>query len=345
MRSLATLALASVAAASSCGLRKLENLVSFGDSWTDTGRLGYFGNNNGNAPPAGVPVPESSVTATGGLAWGQFVANETGARYYNYAVSGAVTSDDIITRAFRPNLTFPSVLDYQVPAFEADIAAGTLFKDRKADNTLYALWIGTNDLGWNAMLSDSQIAGATISTFVDSIWTIFDHIYAAGGRHFVLFNLAPLEEAPLYASIPNGGVGDSVFWTNKTSYNTTEYENKMLQYTTSANTLFDYGVPFQLVVRKRWPGAKITLYDVHTLMREIHAEPEKYLTEPANVKDVYHVCNPANWECVDPSPNPPSSFMWYDELHHSERTAEIIAENFVSVVQGKSPYATTYSGR
>jgi uncharacterized protein YjaZ len=52
--------------------------------------------------------------------------------------------------------------------------------------------------------------------------------------------------------------------------------------------------------------------------------------------------------------------MWFDELHHSERTgkllthleitiandllAEIIAEHFVPVAYGKSPYATTYSG-
>lgn len=321
MRSLAALAVASVAAASSCGL-KLENLVTFGDSWTDTGRLGYFINNDGNAPPAGEPIPESSVTATGGLAWGQFVANETGARYYNYAVSGAVTSDDIIRRQFdligRP---FPSVLDYQVPAFEADVAAGTLFDDRRADNTLYALWIGTNDLGYGAFLSDTQTAGATLSTFVDSIWSIFDRLYKAGGRHFVLFNEAPLEDSPLYAPIQDGGFGDSNFWNNKTAYNTTEYSGKMLQYTTSVNTLFDYGVPFQLLVRDRWPDARITIYDVHSLMREIRAEPEKYLTEPVNVEGVYRVCTPSTGQCVDSS-NPPSSFMWFDELHHSERTGK-----------------------
>lgn len=325
MHLLVPLILASTTAASSCGLSKLENLVTFGDSWTDTGRLGYFINNDGNPPPAGEPLQESSVTATGGLAWGQFVANETGAQYYNYAVSGAVTSDDIIRRQFdligRP---FPSVLDYQIPAFEADVAAGTLFDDRRADNTIYALWIGTNDLGYGAFLSDTQTAGATLSTFVESIWTIFDRIYASGGRHFVLFNQAPLDESPLYAPVHDGGYGNSNFWTNKTAYNTTEYSGKMLQYSTSVNTLFGYGVPFQLVVRDRWPAARITIYDVHTLMREICAEPEQYLTAPADVQGVYHACDPATGQCVD-SPNPPSSFMWFDELHHSERTGKFVS--------------------
>ncbi|PNH33354.1 hypothetical protein BJF96_g3414 [Verticillium dahliae] len=343
MHTLSVFTLATVAAAaSSCGLRKFENLVTFGDSWTDTGRLGYFINNDGKAPPAGESLPESSKTATGGLAWGQFVANETGAKYFNYAVSGACSSDDIIKRQFdlikRP---FPSVLDYEIPAFEADVASGKLYDNRKADNTLYALWIGTNDLGYGAFLSDSQAAGTTISTFVESIWTIFDRLYKTGGRHFVLFNEAPLEISPLYAPSDQGGFQDSNFWTNKTAYNTTAYSFKMLQYTTNVNTLFDYGVPFKLLVQKRWPGATFGIYDVHSLMRDIHAEPEKYLTAPANVQGVYHECNPATGQCVDSS-NPLSSFMWYDELHHSERTAEIIAEHFVDVVHGKSTYGTYY---
>lgn len=322
MRSLPALAVASVAAASSCGLRKFENLITFGDSWTDTGRLGYFINNEGNAPPAGEALPESSVTATGGLAWGQFVTNKTGAKYYNYAVSGACSSDAIITRQFdligRP---FPSVLDYQIPAFEADVASGKLFDDRRADNTLYALWIGTNDLGYGAFLSDAQAEGATLATFVESIWTILDRIYDAGGRHLVLFNQAPLERSPLYAPVERGGYGDSTFWTNKTAYNTTEYAGKMRQYTTGVNAMFDYGVPFQVVVERRWPGASVAVYDVHRLMREIDAEPERYLTAPADVEGVYHACDPATGECVD-SEEPMSSFMWFDELHHSERAGE-----------------------
>ena len=168
------------------------------------------------------------------------------------------------------------------------MASGKLFDNRNAENTLYALWIGTNDLGYGAFLSDAQAAGATLSTFVESIWTIFDRIYETGGRHLVLFNQAPLELSPLYAPVDRGGYGDSTFWTNKTSYNTTQYSYKMLQYTTSVNALFDYGVPFQLFVERRWPGATVAIYDVHRLLREIDAEPERYLTAPANVTGVYH---------------------------------------------------------
>jgi len=34
-------------------LKKFTSLVAFGDSYTDDSRLGYFGSNNGSAPPVG----------------------------------------------------------------------------------------------------------------------------------------------------------------------------------------------------------------------------------------------------------------------------------------------------
>ncbi|KAF6813727.1 acetyl esterase [Colletotrichum sojae] len=335
-------ALASVAAASQCGLRKLENLVTFGDSYTDEGRLGYFINNDGQAPPPGTLLPESNSTASGGYAWGRFVAKSTGAKYYNYAVSGATCSNKIISRDFAAiGQPFPSVLDYEVPAYKADTAFEALYPNRLANNTVYALWIGTNDLGYGAFLSDSQAPGATISTYVDCIWEVFDNVYETGGRHFVLLNVSPLEQSPLYRATERGGFADSQFWTNKTAYNTTEYEYKMLEYTTNVNTMFDYGAPFQLLVKKRWPGASFSVFDVHNLLRDMHAEPEEYLAAPANVIGVYRVCDPVTRACIDSSESK-ASFLWYDELHPSERASEIVAEHFVDVVLGNSTYGTTY---
>lgn len=48
-----------------------------------------------------------------------------------------------------------------------------------------------------------------ITSYIDCIWAVFDTIYAAGGRRFVLLNTAPLQLAPLYAPQSVGGVGDS----------------------------------------------------------------------------------------------------------------------------------------
>lgn len=147
---------------STCSGQSFENLVTFGDSYTDNGRLAYYINHNNTAPPASTLPPQSSVTASGGLAWGQFVQQYTGAAYFDYAVSGATCSNEIISR-YLPSLNgpFPSVVDDELPSFVADVQAQTLYANKTAANTVYALWIGTNDLGYGAFLTDSQAPGVS----------------------------------------------------------------------------------------------------------------------------------------------------------------------------------------
>jgi hypothetical protein len=96
---------------------------------------------------------------------------------------------------------FPSVLEYEVPAFIADKAVTDPFTDARLldippDRTAYALWIGTNDLGNNAFLTHSQIKGKTLINYVDCIFESLEKVYAAGGRHFVLMNVIPLNLLP-----------------------------------------------------------------------------------------------------------------------------------------------------
>ncbi|KAH8884746.1 hypothetical protein GQ53DRAFT_879396 [Thozetella sp. PMI_491] len=323
------------------------NLVTFGDSYTDNGRLGYYFGHNGTGPPPGVYQTVTNKTASGGLAWGQFVEQYARVNYFDYAVSGATCSNALVSRWLAGiGRSFPSVMDDEIPSFQADVSFKALYPDRTPENTVYALWIGTNDLGFTgAMLSDSQTPGATITDFVSCVWTVFDSIYKTGGRRFVLLNEAPLQLSPLYASISQGGDSNDQFWPNKTLYNTTEYSEKIRQYTTSVNTMFDYGVPFNLVVKSRWPRATFSIFDVHSLMTDIYNNPKQYLDAPYNVKGSYHTCDPSGSTCVDHSDlGPLSGFLWYDSLHPSEKTDSIIAKHFLDVVAGNSTYGTTYKG-
>jgi len=86
-----------------------RSLLTFGDSYTDESRLGWFINHNGTAPPAGTLLPESFSTPGGGRTWPRYVVQYTGKTsgsgqwnpaltLYNYAVSGAVCSNDITPR-------------------------------------------------------------------------------------------------------------------------------------------------------------------------------------------------------------------------------------------------------
>lgn len=164
-------AIAATTTASFLGGVSFDNLVTFGDSYTDNGRLPYYVANNGSAPPAGVLPPQENVTASGGLAWGQFVQQDTGVAYFDYAVSGATCSNEIVARDFvLINKPFPSVVDDELPSFVADVGVNTLYQNRTAENTVYALWIGTNDLGYDGFISDSQAPGVSTSAASSYIW-------------------------------------------------------------------------------------------------------------------------------------------------------------------------------
>jgi hypothetical protein len=122
----------------------------------------------------------------------------SGVKLYDYAVSGAVCSNKMIYRYIASiNQPFPDVLGYEAPAFVADAhyvnastGTNTLFTDKRPDNSVYSMWIGTNDLGVGALLTDNQTPGTNITTFTECVFQAFDLIYAAGARYFVLMNTA-----------------------------------------------------------------------------------------------------------------------------------------------------------
>ncbi|KAI1353985.1 carbohydrate esterase family 16 protein [Xylaria sp. FL0043] len=333
------------------GASNVENLIIFGDSYTDEGRLNLFIASGGVPPPPGTVIPHSNVTAAGSYTWPYYASQKLGAATYNYAISGAVCSNEIIYRYFEQvNGPFPSVIDYQIEAWKADVkyastASNTTFlKGRTPENSAYALWIGTNDLGNGGFLLEQQTKGKTIDDYIDCVWSLFDGVYSTGGRRFVLFTQAPLDQSPLYKSIPDGGTGDIGYWTDKETYNTTAYEGKMLEYTTTVDTIFDYGAPFQLLVKKRWPGASFTILNTHQIILDIIATPDKYLDAPANVTGFYYTCpDPLSQDGCADSQYPLTSFLWYDSLHPSSRTQEIIGLELAKALEGNSSYATYYS--
>ena len=66
-----------MAAAATASCLRFQNLVSFGDSLTDEGRLNYMFV-NGGLPPVGELLPPSNSTASGGKSWPRFVAQNAG---------------------------------------------------------------------------------------------------------------------------------------------------------------------------------------------------------------------------------------------------------------------------
>ena len=115
----------------------------------------------------------------------------------------------------------------------------------------------------------------------------------------------------------------------------------MKEYTQLVNNLFDYRTPYELLIAGRYPGASVAIYDVNSLITDIYDDPTKYLAYPANVTGQYYLCDAATGSvCTSQSDIGKTHFLWYDELHPSETTDAIIAQEFANVVKGVSKYAT-----
>ena len=114
---------------------------------------------------------------------------------------------------------------------------------------------------------------------------------------------------------------------------------KIKEYTSLANKLFSYRTPFEVQIAKRYPGAKFAIFDTNSLITDIYNNPTQYLTSPANVTGQYYLCDVTQTKCETSSLSL-DHFLWYDELHPSERADQIIAKEFIEVVGGKSKYAT-----
>ncbi|KAF9887336.1 hypothetical protein FE257_010331 [Aspergillus nanangensis] len=320
------------------GPPRFESLVTFGDSYTDDSRLNYFISHNNSAPPVGWVQPENPNSATGGYTWGHFVAQSAKVIRYNYAVSGASCSHQITSR-WNPltNAPFPSVLEYQIPAFLADShhtsPDGDPFLNIPSPSTVYAIWVGTNDLGIYAFLTDSQVPGKTIPDYIDCVFNALDPVYRNGGRYFVIMNNAPAQLAPMYAN------KHSVFWPDKPENDTLE-RYRMWEQVVLVNEVMEYRTAVEARVKARYPGAEFAVMDIYGLLSDIYHHPGEYFHSqaPANVTGYIHHCDAGGQNCIRLENE--DSFMWFDESHPSQRTEQIIAEEFVGVVRGESKWAS-----
>lgn len=114
----------------------------------------------------------------------------------------------------------------------------------------------------------------------------------------------------------------------------------MKEYTYLVNSVSSYRTPYELLIAKRYPGASFAVFDVHSLITGIYNNPSKYLASPANVTGQYYVCDVATGSKCTSSSLSLDHYLWYDELHPSEKTDQVIAKEFAKVVNGSSTLAT-----
>ena len=104
---------------------------------------------------------------------------------YNFASGGATTNASLVT-PFAP--TVLSFVD-QVAQFSSSIASRPAYAPWNSENSLFAVWIGVNDVGNSWWLGESEM-NALYGKIMDSYFGRLQVLYEAGARNFVLLGAA-----------------------------------------------------------------------------------------------------------------------------------------------------------
>ena len=139
---------------------RIKNIVTFGDSYTQV----------------------EQATGDGGQAWPVYVADYANLSLFPFARAGAVCSNNLTLKPFPP------VMESQVPLFLEEKANRTLHLNQ--DETVYTLWIGTNDVGVGALLTGDQTKGVTVVDTVGCAVNWVRTLYQNGARNFIFQNVS-----------------------------------------------------------------------------------------------------------------------------------------------------------
>jgi GDSL-like Lipase/Acylhydrolase len=169
-------------------------------------------------------------------------------------------------------------MQYELSGYSADQNyqyKGGPFLSLPPLSTVYAVWIGTNDIGAGGFITNNEVPGKTIQDYVDCVFGVFDNLYQKGARRFVLMNLVPLYLSPMYAPADKGGVNYSQFWQpGPKPSNLTEISIKMRKMVLNANDGFKSRTVATAQNKQTYPDAQIALFDVWSLVSHLLSSSE-----------------------------------------------------------------------
>jgi phospholipase/lecithinase/hemolysin len=284
----AAVALLSGAAAEAA--TRYSGILFFGDSLSDDGNLHAL---TSAAIGQGIPPPPYFQGRTSNdLVWADHVAADFTAKKlhsanYAYAYAQAVTNVDT---QFGP-LQVPD-LPAQIDAFKASGTAH-LFGDRP----VATLWAGANDI-FNAMRDDPFSVPLAAASAAAAVAGGIESLAEAGIRDFMVFNMAPLEKTPRFATL---GTPEEAFLASLA----TEVFNETL------NGLLD----------SAGGTARITKIDVHAAMNGIIADPGAY-----GLGDASHACLIPDPPMLFCTPEQAAEWLFWDPVHPTAAGHALIAD-------------------
>jgi len=102
---------------------------------------------------------------------------------YNFAYGGATVNASLV-EPYTP--TVKSFID-QVKQFSDSIASHPSYAPWTADTSLFAIWLGVNDVG-NSYYT-ANVSAALLPKIMDSYFSQVEILYEAGARNFALLSV------------------------------------------------------------------------------------------------------------------------------------------------------------
>lgn len=174
------------------GWPEVRHIFSFGDSYTNT-HFNLSGPRPSRENPLGNP-DYPGETSSNGPNWIDFLTttyNETLVQTVNLAYSGAVVDAALVTPYLETVQTLKNqVEDEYLPTY----AQHPSFFDWKPETTLFAIWIGINDVNLAYNRANSTL---TFKLIFDEYTALAEKLYESGARNYLLLNLPPVDRCPM----------------------------------------------------------------------------------------------------------------------------------------------------
>jgi phospholipase/lecithinase/hemolysin len=244
--------------------KTVRQLFVFGDSYTQTGF----------DPKAAQPSPANPFgnpsypgwTSSNGPNWVGFLTstyNKSAILTYNLA-SGGATVDSALVTPYAP--TVISVKDQVQTQFLPIYGAHPATASWTAKSSLFAYFIGINDVGNSWYLNNATLYDAIFATYAG----LLDQVYEAGARNFLFLSVPPVNLSPLILNQADNGYAS-------------EYEGRVIA---------DWNARLANMTAKfkaKHAGVTTFVHDTNALFTKIIKDPKSF-EQTAGLRNVTGYC-------------------------------------------------------
>ncbi|KAF2205557.1 hypothetical protein GQ43DRAFT_362154 [Delitschia confertaspora ATCC 74209] len=294
--------------------KDVKYLFVFGDSYTQTG-FDVNGTQPNRANPLGNPT-YPGWTSSNGPNWVGFLTttyNQSYVQTYNLAYGGA-TVDAALVKPYTD--TVLSLKNQVEDEFLPKYSSHPSFAPWKSSDSLFAVWIGINDIGNSWWLENATAITDAIFTEYDGL---VEKLYKSGARNFLYLTVPPIEKSPLTVAS-----GD---WAIEHEGLAIQDWNKRVQ--TMANNL-----------QKKHSDAVAFVHDTYAVFNKTLANPKAYpqtsgLKNTTNYCEAYQNGTPDWYTKTDSCGVAVNEYFWLNNLHPTFPIHNATAADIASFLKSK----------